>query len=71
MKKAKGRWVEGVVPIDLSDFINCDLEGILDIMSERLTGSGLLSDISYEVVGHRKDELHIKVAGSAELILDH
>lgn len=43
-------YVEGDVVIDLSELIDHDLEGILDIMAERLTGSSLLMDVNYSLV---------------------
>ena len=43
-------YVEGDVVIDLSELIDHDLEGILDIMAERLTDSPLLMDINYSLV---------------------
>ena len=43
-------YVEGDVIIDLSELIDNDIEGILDIMAERLTGSPLLMDINYSLV---------------------
>lgn len=61
-------WVRGVIRMELSEFINNDLEGVLDLLSERLTGSGLLSDIAYEVVGHDGDTLFVRVSGDAGLI---
>lgn len=61
-------WVRGVIRLELSELISNDLEGVLDIMSERLTGSGLLSDIAYEVVGHDGDTLFVRVSGDARLI---
>lgn len=61
-------WVRGVIRLELSELIRNDLEGALDIMSERLTGSGLLSDIAYEVVGHDGDTLFVQVSGDAGLI---
>ena len=43
-------YVEGDVIIDLSKLIDNDLEGILDIMAESLTGSSLLMDVDYSLV---------------------
>lgn len=63
-------WIEGVIPVDLSTFTDNDLESLLDILSEQLTGSPLLSQISYHVVGHEGNTLHIRVEGDISLILD-
>ena len=67
--KSADNYVEEVVPVSLSDLIDNDLEGFLDIVSEQLLGEqGMLSDISYDVVGSGvSDDIHIKVAGYAEL----
>lgn len=63
-------YLVGVVAIDLSDAIDNDLEGWLDILSEKLTGSPLLMDISYGVVGHDGDELHVKVTGDISQVIE-
>lgn len=61
--------VEGVVGIELSKVIPLDLEGFLDAVSEKLTGSCSLSGIDYTLVGHDGDTLHLRVIGDASLIL--
>jgi hypothetical protein len=58
------------IDMPLSDFIDNEFEGVLDLISEGATGSELLSDISYSVVGHDGDTLKIKVTGSIESIDD-
>lgn len=58
------------IDISLSAFIDNDLEGVLDLISNGATGSELLSDISYSVVGHQGDILKLKVTGSIESIED-
>jgi len=63
-------WIEGVVAVDLSDVIANDLEGFLDILSEQLTDTPLLQDISWEVVGQYGDELHLYVTGDATSCLE-
>lgn len=61
-------WVTGVVEVDVSRLIETDLDGAMDILSVELTGSELLSDFSYEVVGNKGDVLLIEVTGDASLI---
>lgn len=56
------------VEVDLSEFIDNDLEGILDVLSERATGTEVLSDISYSVTGHHGNTLEITVTGKVDLI---
>lgn len=60
-------WVEGLVRVEINELIRNDLEGFLDILSERLTGSGLLADINYSVQGYDgpKDEVVLLVSGDA------
>lgn len=68
-EKSADNYVNEVVPVSLHDLIDNDLEGFLDIVSEQLLGDlGVLSDISYEVVGSGiSDDVHIRVEGYAEL----
>ena len=54
------------VSVDLSAFIDHDLEGVLDLLSEEATGSCLLSDISYTVVGHTGNTIDLDVTGHLE-----
>jgi hypothetical protein len=41
--------------VELHEIINNDLEGFLDILSERAVGNGLLMDIAYRVVAVQDD----------------
>lgn len=56
------------VEMDLSEFINSNLEGVLGLLSEKATGTEVLSNISYSVVSHRDNALTVKVTGSIEII---
>jgi len=56
------------VHVELEQFIGNDREGVLDVLSEAATGTELLGDISYKVVGHEGDTLHIEVSGDIELV---
>jgi hypothetical protein len=60
--------ISGVVKIELSRFIDCNLEGVLDMLSEALTGTQLLMNVNYKVVGHDGDTLLIEVSGDPEQI---
>jgi len=62
-------YVEGVVVVDLSDIIDNDLEGFLDIISEKLCNSPLLMDSDYSIVGHTANSLLVKVTGDVSGIL--
>lgn len=58
------KYIKGVVAVELSEIIDNDFEGFLDILSERLLHSANLMDINYSVVGHADDStLHILVSG--------
>ena len=56
------------VDVDLSEIIDSDLEQLLDLLSERATGSGLMTDISYSVAGHQGDTLTLDVSGGIGMI---
>ncbi|MCA1320547.1 hypothetical protein LC085_11550 [Bacillus tianshenii] len=69
--KDENNYVEGVLPVSLSNIIDNDLEGFLDIISEDLVGSPTLMDVNYSVVGHQDEwTVLIKVSGDASQILD-
>ena len=61
-------YVEGVVYITEFEIIDNDFEGFLDIVSNRLVGVGVLSDVEYQLVGcdTKSDELYYKVSGFVE-----
>lgn len=63
-------YITGVVAVDLSDVIDNDLEGFLDLISYKMTGTELLMDITYNVVGHEEDMLFIRVRGDVSNIVD-
>jgi hypothetical protein len=52
------------VEVELSKFIDNDLEGVLDLLSEKATGTELLGNIAYNVVAHRGNTLEIEVTGN-------
>lgn len=61
-------FISVTVEVNLSDLINHDSEGVLDLLSEKATGTELLSDISYSVIGHSGNTLSILVTGDIDLI---
>lgn len=62
-------FIKGVVPVPLSSAIDNDLEGWLDIISEKLTGSSLLTNSTYTVVGFEAENvLLVEVSGSTEML---
>jgi hypothetical protein len=66
----ENNFVSGVVKVTLDEVIKRDLEGFLDLVSTRLTGSELLMEIGYQVVGHQGDTLLIKVRGQVDQLLE-
>lgn len=65
---AKEKWTKGIVEVDLDDIIELDAEGFLDLLSEGLTGSSLLSDIQYKAVGVKEGMIQIEVQGDTSMI---
>jgi len=55
--------VTGVVMVSLDELISNDLEGFLDILSNRLIGNSLLQDVQYKVLSNHEDQLLIAVTG--------
>ena len=61
--------ISGIITVDLHEIIDNDLEGLMDIFEERLVAEGILSDISYNVVGNGlNDSIHIYVDAEVEFI---
>ncbi len=56
------------VAIELSEIIDRDLEGLLDLMSDRAIGSECLSDINYELKAHDGMTLMFDVTGCIDLV---
>lgn len=57
----------GFVNIDLSDFIDNDLDGILNIISDNLTTHENLMDTDYQAVAAKDGIVTIEVSGCMEL----
>ena len=65
-------YVEGVVSVALGDLVGVDFEDFLDIIATLLTGSDLLMNISYSIVGCDVDKqvIHLQVTGDASQVLE-
>lgn len=64
--------ITGVVLMDLETFIDNDLDGVLDLLSGALTGSPLLMQVEYTVVGVKSQDsntLFVQVSGDPSEIL--
>lgn len=60
-------YLEGNVLFDMSELVTKDEEELLDLMSNRLVGDPLLSDISYKVIGIATDgSVIVNVRGNIE-----
>ncbi len=57
-----------LISVELNDIIENDHEHILDILSERSTGSELLSYISYRIAGCDEYDLHLLVEGDDDYL---
>lgn len=66
--------VEGVIRIDLGEIVEiccqAGFEGLLDVLSCRLTGSSSLMEIDYEIVGVEDGTLLLKVDGDPSMIVE-
>ena len=56
--------------VDLSEVIDGDHEGFLDLISEESVGNAMLSDITYEVIGSRGTTLLLRVQGDVSEIMN-
>lgn len=70
LRGASEGYITGIVPVDLSDIVEGDLESFLDLLSEKVTGTELLMDINYDVVGFEENTLFIKVTGDVSNIVE-
>jgi energy-converting hydrogenase A subunit M len=73
MKKIrdKNNFIQRNVLVELNEIIDSDLEGFLDILSEKLTGSCLLMSTSYELADlYDKNTVIITVTGDISMILE-
>ena len=62
-------YMTGVVAVDLSEIIEGDLESFLDLLSEKLTDTELLMDVTYEIAGFEENGLFLKVTGDVSNIV--
>jgi hypothetical protein len=64
-------FLHGVVAIDLDEIIERDLEGFLDLLSVRLSGTDVLTDICYEIVGFdAPDTVFIETWGDPSMAIE-
>lgn len=71
MKKHPEKYIRGVIAIDLGSIIGWDEEHFLDVISTKLTGTELLQDINYRIVGHESPStLFLEVEGDPKEALE-
>lgn len=63
-------YITGNILVSLSEAIDNDLEGWLDILSEGLTNNPCLMDINYELKGVKGGQMIIEVTGDVSSILE-
>lgn len=64
-------YLTGDITVSLDDVIDLDLEGFVDLCSDRLVGSPLLMAVEYTAVGvHTDGSLIIRVTGDPDAVLD-
>lgn len=60
-----------IVEVGLDELIDNDLEGILDIISDKVLGTSILMDFSYEVSGVAGSQgIYMKVTGDPSQALE-
>ncbi|MDR6218868.1 glyoxalase superfamily protein [Deinococcus soli (ex Cha et al. 2016)] len=62
-------YVSGVIALDIDSIAGTDYERFLDLISSELTGTDLLMDVSYTVVGTRGETILLEVRGDPDTIL--
>lgn len=63
-EKDENNYVSGVIAVPITNVIDADYEGFLDLISTKLVNSDCLMDIRYGVVGQTEDgDLLIEVSG--------
>ena len=69
----ENHYIEGIVKVHISDMIDNNLEGFLDLISIGLVDSDLLMNVNYSVLGLCEDEpntLYLLVSGDASMVLN-
>jgi hypothetical protein len=62
--------VEGIISLKLDEIIGKDTEAFVDLISEKLVSSDMLSDVSYRVFSLDGDEIYLLVKGDVTFIID-
>lgn len=69
-EKYPDEYISKIIRMSLDEMLECSLGGIEEIMSEALTDTPYLDNITYKIVGHEeKNILLIRVTGDANRVL--
>jgi hypothetical protein len=63
-------FISGEVRISINDLMNHNISELMDMMSERLTGSPLLADFSFAVLRAEDQMIVFQVTGDVSMILE-
>lgn len=69
-QKNSTNYVSGNIAISLGDAINNNADLFYNLLSEKLTGTDLLTDIQYRAVGFVDGSIIIEVWGGVSMILE-
>jgi len=69
-KKDSMNYISGIVSVSFFDTVKMDEDGFLDTISEKLVEKSTLREILFEVVGHKENDIFIKVTGNVSDILE-
>lgn len=66
------QYIEGYIEVSLDEIIKRDYEEFLDLISEKLTGSILLREVVYKIIGlnDQNNNIILFVSGDATIILE-
>ena len=64
-------YITGIVAMSVFEMVGVDIDYFNDVVSMKLTGSPLLMDITYEIIGHEGDDVIFNVTGDASDMVEH
>ncbi|KQN96836.1 hypothetical protein [Paenibacillus sp. Leaf72] len=63
--------IKGIIKVDFNQMLELNLDEFLDLISEKLIGSPLLMDVTYELIAVANvDSVWVKVSGDASFIMN-
>lgn len=64
-------YIHNIVSVNIYNIIDMNFDQFLDHLSILLTGTDILSDINYKMVGIDDDNILFKVSGNVDLIIEN